>query len=827
MKKFAKLSCLALLVLTGTTLISGCDNNTSTSSSPTSIKSEDKITLYQIKISKAPNKTKYKVGEKFDKTGMEITAYYDDLSSKVVTDYTYSPNGALTFNDKKITISYTENGVTKTVNQDINVESSTTLSKIEITKAPTKLTYSTGEKFDPMGMEIKATYEDGSTRVVTGYVVTPDGALTVNDKEVTISYTEGEVTKVIKQPITVVEAYVTEISIATLPTKMEYNLGDEFDPTGMVVNAKYSNGNTSPIDNYVVSPSGKLKVNDTALKVTYGEGENKLTAYAKTKKILINAPELLESDYEVAAELKFNDPNNYVLEGGATKATWSSDGNTFDRLRCNKDVNKKIIFEHDYSSLEDKTKAGFMAIMSNARGGTKIEISTDEKATWQVVSEAGKDLNTIPADYKYPSNTIDGKKATDGANRNVFYCYYSLSKFMTSTTGKVYIRFSYEDPTSKGWVGNDTEGTDLIHSFTFYNKLNLARANGDISISSLSVKTMPNKLTYIEGERFDTTGLVLEAKWSDDSTTEITSGFNINLDRGLLSTDKEIIITYEGKEVKINITVSKPASALSKIEVTTNPTKMNYIVGETFDPTGMVITATYEDNTTSIVEDYTLSVTGALKSTDTNIVITYNGKTTTLVIQIKKVVLDETDYTIASVLSFTDANNYKLGTTVAASEGGKSATKGASRKFTDGTEAVRLRANRNPGAYIEVSYQFAENVDLTNAGFMFYGLHTRLGTVVQLSTDGTNFTNIIEPKEGDKVIPADYEEFASDIVGTDGKTDKNIYRMYHKFNNLTKGSKVYIRFIYQTAPKGATDTEGADIFGSVTFYSAIDFSSVK
>ncbi len=102
MKKFAKLSCLALLVLTGTTLISGCDNNTSTSSSPTSIKSEDKITLYQIKISKAPNKTKYKVGEKFDKTGMEITAYYDDLSSKVVTDYTYSPNGALTFNDKKL-----------------------------------------------------------------------------------------------------------------------------------------------------------------------------------------------------------------------------------------------------------------------------------------------------------------------------------------------------------------------------------------------------------------------------------------------------------------------------------------------------------------------------------------------------------------------------------------------------------------------------------------------------------------------------------------------------------------------------------------------------
>ena len=52
---------------------------------------------------------------------MEITANYDDGSKRVVTDYTYSPNGALKVSDTKIVISYTSNGVTKTVKQKITV----------------------------------------------------------------------------------------------------------------------------------------------------------------------------------------------------------------------------------------------------------------------------------------------------------------------------------------------------------------------------------------------------------------------------------------------------------------------------------------------------------------------------------------------------------------------------------------------------------------------------------------------------------------------------------------------------------------------------------
>lgn len=79
------------------------------------------IDLINIKITKTPAKTTYKEGEKFDKTGMVVTAEYSDGTNKEITNYTFAPSEALKVTDKKITISYTEGNITKTVQQDITV----------------------------------------------------------------------------------------------------------------------------------------------------------------------------------------------------------------------------------------------------------------------------------------------------------------------------------------------------------------------------------------------------------------------------------------------------------------------------------------------------------------------------------------------------------------------------------------------------------------------------------------------------------------------------------------------------------------------------------
>lgn len=68
---------------------------------------------------------------------------------------------------------------------------------------------------------------------------------------------------------------------------------------------------------------------------------------------------------------------------------------------------------------------------------------------------------------------------------------------------------------------------------------------------------------------------------------------------------------------------------LSSIAVTTPPAKTSYQVNETFDKTGMVVTATYSDNTTAAVTDYTLSIGENAFTTagETTITVTCQGKT--------------------------------------------------------------------------------------------------------------------------------------------------------------------------------------------------------
>lgn len=160
------------------------------------------IELESIAITTPPSTTAYHYGDTFSKTGMVVTAYYDDETSEVLddSDYTVSPSGALTDSDTSITISYTYNGVTKTATQNITVA---TLSSIAVTTQPTKTTYYVGEIFDPSGMIVTATWSDNTTSTVTNYTYTPDTALTSSDTTITISYTVGGITQTATQAITV------------------------------------------------------------------------------------------------------------------------------------------------------------------------------------------------------------------------------------------------------------------------------------------------------------------------------------------------------------------------------------------------------------------------------------------------------------------------------------------------------------------------------------------------------------------------------------------------------------------------------------------------
>ena len=96
----------------GKTSTSASQSAGKSQSTSTSVKEE--VTLSSIAVTHSPDKTDYLAGQSFDASGMEVTAYYSDGTSKTVNTYTYAPTGALTATDNTVTISYAEKGVTKT-----------------------------------------------------------------------------------------------------------------------------------------------------------------------------------------------------------------------------------------------------------------------------------------------------------------------------------------------------------------------------------------------------------------------------------------------------------------------------------------------------------------------------------------------------------------------------------------------------------------------------------------------------------------------------------------------------------------------------------------
>ena len=118
--------------------------------------------LIEIKVTKAPNKTKYVVGQNFDKTGMIITGKYQDESTQEIQDYTIENGTNLKSNQTSVTIKYGG----KTVDQPITVEEKS-ITEIRVSKMPSKTKYiQNKEELNLSGGSITVKYNDDSSEEI-------------------------------------------------------------------------------------------------------------------------------------------------------------------------------------------------------------------------------------------------------------------------------------------------------------------------------------------------------------------------------------------------------------------------------------------------------------------------------------------------------------------------------------------------------------------------------------------------------------------------------------------------------------------------------------
>jgi hypothetical protein len=154
------------------------------------------------------------------------------------------------------------------------------LVSIEITSAPTKVNYVEGQDFDATGMVVVAHYDTGSAKVITDYTITNGTNLETTDTSVTISFSQGSVVKTATQAITVIAKALESIEVTTDPTKVAYNAGEYFDPTGIEVTATYNDESTEDVTasvTYTPDTETALTIDDTSVTVAY-EGKTDTVA---------------------------------------------------------------------------------------------------------------------------------------------------------------------------------------------------------------------------------------------------------------------------------------------------------------------------------------------------------------------------------------------------------------------------------------------------------------------------------------------------------------------------------------------------------------------
>ena len=221
-----------------------------------------------IAVTTQPTKTTYYIGEAFDPAGMVVTATFaDDTTANVTEDCEFSPQ-TMAAGTQSVTVTYQRAGVQKTASVAVAVR---VLGHIDVTTEPSKKAYKYGETFNPAGMVVTAYYTDETSRAVTGYTYSPTGTLDMDDTTITISYTEGSVTKQTTQAITVAKV-LASIEITTPPTKTAYFSGETFNPAGMVVTAHYNDGSSAAVSGYTYSPNGALAAGNNTITVSYSEG---------------------------------------------------------------------------------------------------------------------------------------------------------------------------------------------------------------------------------------------------------------------------------------------------------------------------------------------------------------------------------------------------------------------------------------------------------------------------------------------------------------------------------------------------------------------------
>ena len=600
-----------------------------------SVKLENEIS--KVTITK-PTKTEYSHGDQIDLTGGKITLTYTDGTTKeepiTSATITEKDGGALNMNptiseygkdnkvSKTLTLKYTaNNGIIGTTSYPITITN--TIQSVAIETLPTKVKYNVKETLDTTGGKLKITRATGTTEIIdiTKEMISGFDSSKENTKlPLTISYTENGITKTTTFTVSV-EDPITSMVMKTTP-KTEYKYGEPLDlSTGVITVVRPSGTEEKQITEEMVTGYEPTKIGAQELTITYGGQELKYKVNVKDyiTGIILTPPTKVKYEYGEALDLTGGNVQEVMASGVTTSKVALTDSQitingynpkqegaqTIDVIYKGQKEQFGVIVENNIQSIIMKTTpkteyrygeplniAGGTIETIRSNGAKETINMTSSMVTGYNPNKIGKQKITVTYKDKTTSYEVDVKdyiEDIDIVKPNKLV--YKIGEKIDLTDGKVKPIMASKTATTPVAMTNpevqiegfdtSTEGAKtIIVTYKGYTK------TFGITVidqtSSMTIKTLPNKLEYKYGESLDLTGGTFEFKKGNETqiiniTQDMITGYN-SKEIG----NQTLTVTYQGLTQEFIVNVK---DYIAKLEIE-KPKKIDYEYGENLDLTG-------------------------------------------------------------------------------------------------------------------------------------------------------------------------------------------------------------------------------------------------
>ena len=459
---------------------------------------------------------------------------------------------------------------------------------------------------EALSIVVKAQYSDRTEKTLAAseYQVTGFDSSTAGSKTVVVSY-QGKQQTFTVEVVRPAEKVIASIAIAQEPTKKEYQLNQTLDLRGLKVVATYTDGTSAEIFNYGNSPLDSSTPGEKTITISAGEK-------TATFKVTVIAPVVTL--------------NSIAVTHQPTKTTYVV-GEVFSKDGL------EVTAKYSDNSTQVVTQYTLSTPDMSAAGTKTITVTYQDKTTTfsiLVKNEEAPVLQGINID------TTNVKKAFV-TNETFEYTGLVVTAKYNKGSDQVLNPGDYQVSTPD----MTSAGTKTV-TVTYQNKnatYQITVSEPEPELLSIILDSSAVKKSYYVNDQLDLTGLIVKAHY-DKGEDVVLNDSQYNVEAVDMSTagTKTVVISYQRQRNSFEIQVAvKPVIGIKSIAVTQMPNKVNYVEGEQFDPTGLVITATYTNDTTAPLgeDDYQLSSPNMATAGEKTIeVAAANGMTTSFKITV-------------------------------------------------------------------------------------------------------------------------------------------------------------------------------------------------